>query len=100
MAASPLSVIGFSLLLSDILIRVKYIATFFATMGIYFYILIAISWLTNNTKGIYKRGVAVGIAVGWNNIQGCVINNIYCSVDAPRFILGHAVMLGYLKIAL
>lgn len=100
MAVSPLSVIGFGLLLSDIPVGVKYAATFLAAMGIYPCIPIAISWLTNNTEGIYKRGVTVGIAVGWGNIQGCVISNIYRSVDAPRFILGHAVVLGYLTIAL
>lgn len=38
--------------------------------------------------------------MGWANLQGVVISNVYRRKDAPRFITGHAVVIGYLGIAL
>lgn len=100
MAVAPLSVVGFALLLSDVSASVKYAATFLAAMGIYPCIPNIISWVANNTEGVYKRGITLGIAMGWANLQGCVVSNVYRGVDAPRFIVGHAVVLGYLSLAL
>lgn len=97
---APLSIVGFGLLLSNSHANVKYAATFLAAMGVYPCIPNTISWVANNTEGVYKRGITLGLAMGWANLQGVVISNVYRGADAPRFILGHAVVLGYLAICL
>lgn len=100
MAVAPLGVIGFALLLSDVRPGVKYFATFLAVMGIYPCVPNTAAWIANNHEGVYKRGTTIGIAMGWANLQGCVISNVYRGADAPRFIPGHAVVLGYLAVGL
>ena len=46
--------------------------------------------------GVYKRGVVLGMVIGWGNLNGIVSSNIYRSPDAPRFFPGHGTVLGYL----
>lgn len=99
-AVAPLGIIGFGLLLSNVSPAVKYLATFLAAMGIYPCIPNTITWVANNQEGVYKRGVTLGIAMGWANLQGCVVSNVYRGDDAPRFVPGHAIVLGYLAVAL
>ena len=50
--------------------------------------------------GVYKRGVTLGIVIGWGNLNGIVSSNIYRQVDAPRFYPGHGTVLGYLTVFL
>ncbi|KAK4949705.1 hypothetical protein LTR10_011546 [Elasticomyces elasticus] len=97
---TPLAIIGFSVLLSDASSHAKYAATFLAAMGIYPMVPLTAAWVANNTEGSYKRAVTIGIMMGWSNLQGVVTSNVYRGVDAPRFIPGHAVVLGYLVLAL
>jgi hypothetical protein len=80
--------------------HVRLAATFLAAMGIYPCIPNTIAWVANNTEGIYKRGVTLGIAMGWANLQGVVVSNVYSGADAPNFTKGHAVVLGYLTLCL
>jgi MFS family permease len=65
-----LGVIGFAILLSNAPIAAKYTGTFLAGMGIYPLIPNTVCWLTANTEGVYKRGISLGIAMGWANLQG------------------------------
>lgn len=99
-AMAPLAVIGFAILLRDAPAGAKYAATFLAAIGIYPCIPNTISWVANNTEGVYKRGATLGLAMGWANLQGVVVSNVYRGADAPRFIPGHAVVMGYLALAL
>lgn len=99
-SVSALGVIGFGILVSDLPAGAKYAGTFLAAMGIYPCIPNTVTWLANNTEGVYKRGVSLGLAMGWANLQGVVISNVYRGKDAPRFITGHAVVIGYLGLAL
>lgn len=50
--------------------------------------------------GVYKRGVTLGIIIGWGNLNGIVSSNIYRDQDAPRFYPGHSVVLAYLVLFL
>jgi hypothetical protein len=99
-SVSSLGVIGFGILVSDLPAGAKYAGTFLAAMGIYPCIPNTVTWLANNTEGVYKRGISLGLAMGWANLQGVVISNVYRGKDAPRFITGHAVVIGYLGLAL
>ncbi|PGH05290.1 hypothetical protein GX51_03011 [Blastomyces parvus] len=96
MAVSLLGIAGFSMLLGSQTPTVKYIGTFLGAMGIYPAISNTISWASNNTEGVYKRGVTLGFVIGWGNLQGCVTSNIYRGDDKPEFYPGHATVLAYL----
>ena len=100
MLTSPLAIIGFAVLLGSRSAHMKLAATFLAAMGIYPCIPNTITWVANNTEGMYKRGVTLGITMGWANFQGVVVSNVYSGVDAPNFTKGHAVILGYLTLCL
>ncbi|KIY03909.1 uncharacterized protein Z520_00601 [Fonsecaea multimorphosa CBS 102226] len=96
---APLSIIGYCVLISDVSVGAKYTATFLAAMGIYPAVPLLASWAANNTEGVYKRGITMGLMMGWSNLQGVVTSNVYRGKDAPRFILGHSVVIGYLTLS-
>ena len=63
---------------------IQYAGTFLGAMGIYPCVPNTISWASNNIEGVYKRGVALGIIIGWGNLNGVVSSNIYRAQDKPR----------------
>lgn len=54
----------------------------------------------NDLPGVYKRGVTLGIVIGWGNLNGVVSSNIYRGKDAPTFYPGHGTVLAYLVLFL
>jgi len=60
----------------------------------------SVTWCSNNVEGAYKRGVTIGIVIGWGNLQGVVSSNIYRAKDKPKYYLGHGVVLAYLSLFL
>ena len=80
--------------------RVQYAGTFLGALGIYPCIANTISWISNNTEGVYKRGVTLGFAIGWGNLNGVVSSNIYQKKDAPLYRPGHGVVFAYLLLFL
>lgn len=96
--AGTVAAVGFSMLLGSEDAAVKYAGTFLAALGIYPCISNTITWVANNTEGVYKRGIVLGFTIGWGNLTGIVSSNIY--FRAPKFIEGHAVVLGFLAVAL
>ena len=95
---SVFGIVGFALLIASSSAAVQYAGTFLAAVGIYPCISNTISWIANNTEGVYKRGVVLGFVIGWGNLNGIVSSNIY--FNDPRYIEGHAVILGYLTVCL
>ncbi|MCJ1408702.1 hypothetical protein MMC19_002777 [Ptychographa xylographoides] len=95
-ATSFLGIAGFSMLLGGSSAGVRYAGTFLGAMGIYPCIPNTISWASNNIEGVYKRGVALGIIIGWGNLNGIVSSNIYRAQDKPTYKPGHATVLGYM----
>ena len=83
-ATSLLGIIGFSMLLGGSTAGIQYAGTFLGAMGIYPCIPNTVSWASNNIEGVYKRGVALGIIIGWGNLNGIVSSNIYRAQDKPR----------------
>jgi DMSO reductase anchor subunit len=69
-------------------------------MGIYPLIANTITWVANNTEGVYKRGVVLGFVIGWGNLNGVMAANVYRAEDAPQYRFGHAMVLAYLTIGL
>lgn len=99
-AVSFLGMIGFAMLLGCESAGARYAGTFLGAMGIYPAIANTISWASNNTEGVYKRGVSLGFIIGWGNLNGIVSSNIYRDDDKPKYYPGHGVVLGYLVLFL
>ncbi|KAF5385409.1 hypothetical protein D9757_005389 [Collybiopsis confluens] len=60
----------------------------------------ASAWVAGNVEGAYKRGVTLGMAIGFGNINGAVTSNIYRAKDSPWYTMGHAIVLAYIVIGL
>jgi nitrate/nitrite transporter NarK len=97
---SVLGVIGFIMLISTERPAVQYAGTFLGALGIYPCIANTISWASNNFEGVYRRGVALGIIIGWGNLNGVVASNIYRNKDKPRYLPGHGTVIGYMGLFL
>lgn len=117
MAVSVIGMTGYALLIGAEGPGARYAGVFLAAMGIYPCVSNTIAWCSNNTEGrlllpvqfsrrlltstgVYKRGVTLGVVIGWGNLNGIVASNVYRGGDAPQFYPGHGVMLGYLVVCL
>ncbi|RDW64706.1 MFS general substrate transporter-54 [Coleophoma cylindrospora] len=95
---SFLGIAGFAMLLGSQKAGVKYAGTFLGALGIYPCIANTISWTSNNVEGVYKRGVVLGLVIGWGNLNGIVSSNIY--FQKPKYTVGHAVVMAYMIVCL
>ncbi|KAK4454515.1 major facilitator superfamily domain-containing protein [Podospora aff. communis PSN243] len=95
---SVFGIIGFTMMLASSTPAVQYAGTFLGALGIYPCISNTITWMANNTEGVYKRGVVLGFVIGWGNLNGVVSSNIY--FNSPRFVVGHSVVIGYMALFL
>ncbi|KAH7305202.1 major facilitator superfamily domain-containing protein [Stachybotrys elegans] len=77
--------------------RVVYAGVFIATCAIYPAFPGVITWLANNLSGSYKRSVGMAIQIGVGNLGGAMASNFYRQRDSPRYILGHALELGFIS---
>lgn len=95
---SLFGIVGFIMLLSSQNNGVKYAGVYLGALGIYPCIANTIVWTSNNIEGVYKRGVVMGIVIGWGNINGVVSSNIY--INDPEYYEGHGTVLAYLALFL
>ncbi|KAH6669189.1 major facilitator superfamily domain-containing protein [Plectosphaerella plurivora] len=93
---SIIALAGFIMQLASNSPAAKYTGTFLAALGIYPCIPNTISWISNNTEGVYKRGVVLGFVIGWGNLNGVVSSNIY--FYGPDYMEGHSVVIAYLGV--
>jgi len=100
MVVSFTGCVGFAMLLASTNVRVQYAGTFLGAMGIYPTVSNTLTWASNNVEGVYKRGVMVGIVVGWGNMNGVVSSNIYMKPDAPLYRIGNGIVLAYIFVCL
>ncbi|KAI0816935.1 MFS general substrate transporter [Trametes gibbosa] len=94
--------VGFSVNAADVPIGVRYFGTFLVVTGSYAGFPGNVSWwvMGNNTVGHYRRGIAIGMQVMFANAGGAIACNIYRVRDAPRYLLGHGVELGFVCMGL
>lgn len=59
-----------------------------------------IRWVSNNIHPDYKRSVAIAIVVSIGNAAGLAASQIYPIADAPRYLVGNSVSLGFESLAL
>ncbi|TVY34449.1 putative transporter [Lachnellula subtilissima] len=91
---SLIGVVGFAMLIGSHKPHIKYAGTFLGALGIYPCIANTISWVSNNTEGVYKRGIVLGFVIGWGNLNGVVSSNIF--FKGPQYTVGHATIIGYM----
>ncbi|KAL3440043.1 major facilitator superfamily domain-containing protein [Aspergillus insuetus] len=91
---------GFCMLIAASTAASRYAGTFLEAMAIFPCVGNTIAWTSNNVEGFYKRGITLGIMIGWCNLNGIVSSTIYRGQNAPNFYLGHGVVLGYLTVCL
>lgn len=77
--------------------HVVYAGVFLAACAIYPSFPGIISWLSNNLAGSYKRSAGMAIHIGVGNFAGAMASNFYREQDGPRFILGHALEIGFIS---
>ncbi|KIX02485.1 uncharacterized protein Z518_08426 [Rhinocladiella mackenziei CBS 650.93] len=74
---------------------VVYAGVFIAICGIYTAAPGNITWISNNLAGSYKRSAGMAIQIGLGNLSGAMASNFYRGRDKPKYILGHALELGF-----
>ncbi|GLI73115.1 hypothetical protein PoHVEF18_001325 [Penicillium ochrochloron] len=74
---------------------VVYFGVFIAVIGIYPAFPGNVTWLSVNLAGDYKRAAGMAIHIGIGNLAGAMSSNFYRSKDAPKYILGHSLELGF-----
>ena len=87
--------IGFIILIVVKDLNVKYFAVFLAAGGISPCVATCITFISCNISPHTKRATALAFMLSVGNSGGAVSGQIYRSKDAPRFILGHAINLGF-----
>ncbi|EIW53164.1 MFS general substrate transporter [Trametes versicolor FP-101664 SS1] len=92
--------VGFAINAADTPIGVRYFGTFLVVTGGYAGFPGNVSWMGNNTVGHYRRAIAIGMQVMFANAGGAIASNIYRVQDAPHYLLGHAVELGFVGMGL
>lgn len=90
---STIGIIGFAMLIASGNPKIQYAGTFLGAIGIYPAIPNTLAWVANNTEGIYKRGVVIGIVVGTGNLSGIASSNIFLPKNAPRYPVGLGVVM-------
>ncbi|ESK85134.1 mfs transporter [Moniliophthora roreri MCA 2997] len=95
-----LGAIGYIILISSRKAALSYFAVFLASCAIFPNIPNTIAWMSNNTKGSYKRSVTLAMVIGFGNINGAVSSNVYRARDAPWYTLGHELALMYIGIGI
>lgn len=75
---------------------VSYAGVFFAAAGIYPAVALTLSWPAINVSGQTKRATANAMQITIGNLGAVIGTQLYRTNDAPRYIVGHSVALGYL----
>ncbi|KAA8643916.1 hypothetical protein EYZ11_005475 [Aspergillus tanneri] len=74
---------------------VVYFGVFLVVIGIYPSFPGNVTWLSVNLAGDYKRAAGMALHIGVGNLSGAMASNFYRAKDAPNYILGHSLELGF-----
>jgi hypothetical protein len=56
--------------------------------------------MSNNLAGSYKRSAGMAIHIGAGNLAGAMASNFYRANDKPKYILGHALEIGFVSVGM
>jgi tellurite resistance protein TehA-like permease len=86
--------VGYIILLTAYSVPVLVFATCLITAGLYPSVILLTTWLGVNTGGFTKRGTTWAMAEIFGQSFGIMGTHVYTT--PPRFVKGHAVVLGFL----
>ncbi|KAI1414638.1 high-affinity nicotinic acid transporter [Hypoxylon sp. FL1857] len=89
------AILGLALLASSANPTIQYTGTVFAAIGIYPQIPLGLAWNGNNIGGSLKRATGIAMQVMGGNCGGIVASYVYLNRDAPRYITGHSILIGF-----
>ncbi|MBW0469747.1 hypothetical protein O181_009462 [Austropuccinia psidii MF-1] len=95
----PLTIVGYVLAITAETNKVRYIAVFFMSAGIYPSIPSILCILPNNVSGLTKRSVTTALQLMIANCAGFIGTFIYTSEQAPTYRRGHSIALGFTCLA-
>ncbi|VUC32114.1 unnamed protein product [Clonostachys rosea] len=92
-----ITTIGYGILLATpyVPVEARYFALYLITCGCWLTQPVTVVWLNNNLGGHYKRGVGAAIQLSIGNCSGIVASNIFLPAQAPRYLLGYGLGLGF-----
>ncbi|KAI0145656.1 high-affinity nicotinic acid transporter [Hypoxylon sp. NC0597] len=93
------AILGLSLLASSANPIIQYTGTVFAAIGIYPQIPLGLAWNGNNIGGSLKRATGIAMQVMGGNCGGIVASYVYLNRDAPRYVIGHSILIGFVSMA-
>ncbi|KAJ5174451.1 Major facilitator superfamily domain general substrate transporter [Penicillium canariense] len=79
---------------------VVYFGVFIAVIGIYPAFPGNVTWISVNLAGDYKRAAGMAIYIGMGNLAGAMASNFYRAKDAPQYVLGHSLELGFVIVGM
>ncbi|KAF3929739.1 hypothetical protein AA313_de0210315 [Arthrobotrys entomopaga] len=65
--SASIAVGGYAILIGSRNYKLSYAATYLGAMGVYPCVANTITWISNNTEGVYKRGFVLGLIIGWGS---------------------------------
>jgi len=95
----PFAIAGYILVIAASNNSQRYGAVFLIAAGIYPSAPAILSILPNNGSGYYKRATTTAFQLAIANAGGFVATNIYTADQAPTYIKGHSIVLGFLILA-
>ena len=75
--------------------KAAYAGVFIAACGVYPAFPGMITWCSNNLASHKKRSIAMAVHIGMGSFGGAMGPNFYRHQDAPRYLLGHLLSLGF-----
>ncbi|KAJ5706778.1 hypothetical protein N7488_006579 [Penicillium malachiteum] len=88
-----ISVVGYSILISDSSSGVHYFGALLVALGLYVTVGLPLAWLPTNLPRYGKRTFATGLQLTFGNISGVMSPFLYPSSEGPRYVRGNAVTL-------
>lgn len=95
----PITIAGYILAICAKTNEVRYAAVFLMAAGVYPSAPCILSILPNNSSGHYKKATTTACQITLANLGGFVATFAYTSDQAPRYIKGHSIALGFACLA-
>jgi MFS family permease len=90
------AIVGFGILIAvHDNTRLQYAALFLVAMGAYSAMPVIVCWFNMNLGGHHRRSVGTAWQVGFGNIGGIIAVWAFLAKDAPKYITGYSICLGF-----
>ncbi|KAI1204387.1 high-affinity nicotinic acid transporter [Annulohypoxylon truncatum] len=93
------AILGLAMLAASVNPTIQYAGTVFAAVGIYPQIPLGLAWNGSNIGGSLKRATGIAMQVAGGNLGGIIASYVYLARDAPRYIVGHSILIGSVGLA-